>query len=229
MAATSQLRMYTINKGKMDEFVTGWAESIVPLRLKYGFRVDGAWVVQEQNRFVWILSYDGPDDWEARNRAYYESPERKALDPDPAQHIAHMETYLITPVLRKVPAGKSEPASHDERLTRARHLISQRHHKDAHELLLDYLKEHPKDADAWYLMAQSASDNAEARAALENALDIDPDHQEASVLLASLKGDAEIITYPTRPDVDMAALAAQRKAEREAAEGEKKSEEDEKE
>ncbi len=223
MTGVSQLRMYTIKEGKLDEFVKAWGESIYPLRLQHGFKVDGAWVIKDDNKFVWILTYDGPGDWDAKNKAYHESPERKALNPDPAQLIAHIEAKLLTPVLSRAHIGKPDKGdSQDARLQRARHLISQRHYKEAHEILLDYLRTQPGDADAWYLVAQSAGDNAEAKAALENVLEINPDHEEASVLLASLKGDAEIITYPTRPDADLAKLAAERKAEREAREAAEK-------
>lgn len=222
MSGISQLRMYTIKEGEMDEFVKGWSEQIYPLRLKYGFKVDGAWVMKDENKFIWILTYDGPGDWEAKNKAYYESPERKALNPDPTQRIAQIEERFITPVLPQVQPEKETPQ--DVRLQQVRQLISQRNHKAAHEILLDYLKDHPRNAEAWYLMGQSASDSAEAKTALQKALELDPDHEDAGILLASLKGDAELITYPTRPDVDFAALAAQRKAEREAKEKEEKEE-----
>jgi tetratricopeptide (TPR) repeat protein len=217
--------MYTIKQGKMDEFVKAWSETIYPLRLQHGFKVDGVWVIKDDNRFVWILTYDGPGDWDTKNKAYHDSPERKALNPDPVQLIEHIEAKFLTPVLPRAYSGKPDKGdSHDARLQKARHLISQRDHKGAHEALLDYLKEYPNDAEAWYLIGQSSGDNAEAKTALEKALELDPDHEEASVLLASLKGEAEIITYPTRPNVDMAALAAQRKAEREAKENEEKEE-----
>jgi hypothetical protein len=214
--------MYTIAAGKLDEFVKGWREAIYPLRLKFGFKVDGAWVVKEDNKFIWILTYDGAGDWDAVNKAYHESPERRALNPDPAPHIVHIEERFITSVMPQPQPEKETPQ--DTRLQHVRQLISQRQHKAAHEILLGYLKDHPRNADAWFLMGQSASDNAEARAALQNALELDPEHKDASVLLASLKGEAEIITYPTRPDVDLETLAARRKAEREAKENEEKPE-----
>lgn len=94
----SQLRIYTINRGKLDDFVRAWSAGVYPLRRGLGFRIDGAWVVQERNEFVWILSYDGSQDWQAAEAAYYGSPERAALDPDPAQWIARAEHYFITPV-----------------------------------------------------------------------------------------------------------------------------------
>ena len=34
-----------------------------------------------RNEFVWIVSYDGPEDWEAKQKAYYGSPERHAVSP----------------------------------------------------------------------------------------------------------------------------------------------------
>ncbi len=82
----------------MDEWIKGWREGVVPLRRKYGFRVDGAWIARGQSTFVWILSYDGPGEWKARNDAYYASTERKALDPDPARLIVHAEEMFLSPV-----------------------------------------------------------------------------------------------------------------------------------
>lgn len=97
----SQLRLYTINQGKMDEFVKAWKEGIVPAREKVGFKIAGAWVLKERNEFIWIMTYDGPNDWAAQDAAYFASPERKALNPDPAQFIARSEQYFITPVQRR--------------------------------------------------------------------------------------------------------------------------------
>ncbi len=93
----TQLRRYTINRGKMDAFVEAWKTGVVPLRRRAGFRIVGAWVVRERNEFVWLMSYEG-DDWEARDKAYYASPERAKLDPDPAQFIARVEHWFVTPV-----------------------------------------------------------------------------------------------------------------------------------
>ena len=70
----SQLRIYTINKGKLDEFVEAWREGVYPLRLNQGFRIDGAWTIKENNQFVWILSYDGLGDWQTKQDQYYDSP-----------------------------------------------------------------------------------------------------------------------------------------------------------
>ena len=101
MAAVSQLRMYKIREGKMAEWLEGWTKRVLRLRRKFGFRVDGAWVVESENKFLWILTYEGPERFEARDAAYYDSAERKALDPDPAPLIEEAETLFITPSLEK--------------------------------------------------------------------------------------------------------------------------------
>lgn len=98
-AKISQLRIFTINRGKMDDFVQAWLEGVYPLRRKYGFEIEGAWVITETNEFVWILSYDGPEGFEARDAAYYASEDRKTLEPDPRPYIAKAEAWLVTSIL----------------------------------------------------------------------------------------------------------------------------------
>jgi hypothetical protein len=98
----TQLRIFTINKGRLDDFVQAWSAGVYPLRLKHGYRIDGAWVIRERNEFVWLLSYDGGD-FEAKEAAYYASSERAAIHPDPAQYIARAEKFFMTPVLPQSP------------------------------------------------------------------------------------------------------------------------------
>ncbi len=47
----TQLRLYTINKGKMADFVKGWTEGVYPLHLEHGFTIDRAGVIEERNQF----------------------------------------------------------------------------------------------------------------------------------------------------------------------------------
>jgi len=94
----SQLRTYPIKEGKMAEWLDGWTRSVLPLRRKFGFRVDGAWVVPKENRFVWILSYAGPEGFEARDSGYYDSPDRKSMKPNPAPLIEKAESWFVTAI-----------------------------------------------------------------------------------------------------------------------------------
>ena len=91
----TQLRDYTIKPGQLEAFVSAWSKGVRPLRLKRGFVIEGAWKIPAEERFVWVVSYDKPDGWEAANKAYYDSPERKAMDPDPAKLILSQRTAFI--------------------------------------------------------------------------------------------------------------------------------------
>jgi NIPSNAP len=93
-----QLRIYTIKTGEMAAWVDEWKRLIAPLRQRHGFEIVGSWTVDEGDRFVWILRYNGPKTWEEADAAYYASPERAAMQPDPARHIARSEQWLMTTV-----------------------------------------------------------------------------------------------------------------------------------
>ena len=96
---TTQLRDYRIAAGELDRFVAEWRDGILPLRRSLGFTVDGAWRVEDGNRFVWLLSF--PGDWEhfaAADGAYHASPQRAALDPNPARLIEAQTTSALDEV-----------------------------------------------------------------------------------------------------------------------------------
>jgi hypothetical protein len=95
---TWQLRIYTINRGRLDDFVDAWLTGAYPVRVAHGFKIPSAWVIRERNQFVWLIGYDGPGDWDSAQQAYYGSAARTGLDVDPLQFIAHGDTFFITPV-----------------------------------------------------------------------------------------------------------------------------------
>ncbi|NJK43861.1 MAG: NIPSNAP family containing protein [Pleurocapsa sp. SU_196_0] len=90
-----QLRRYTIHDGELENFVAEWKVLLVPLREKLGFTVLQAYTVPDANQFVWLMGYDGVGSWEIADRAYFESPERKTMTPDPARLIARMENQFV--------------------------------------------------------------------------------------------------------------------------------------
>ncbi|HYI67877.1 MAG TPA: hypothetical protein VEW95_13230 [Candidatus Limnocylindrales bacterium] len=84
----TELRDYRIVDGSLDQWVGEWLAGIAPLRRALGFTIERAWTIEAESRFVWLLSY--PGDWEAfeaADRAYYQSPRRTSLDPNPARLI----------------------------------------------------------------------------------------------------------------------------------------------
>ncbi len=90
-----QLRIYTINRGRLDDFARAWREGIYPLRLEQGFSIPAAWKVPETNQFVWVLAYQGEQSWDELDQAYYGSAARRELNPDPARWIARAEEYFV--------------------------------------------------------------------------------------------------------------------------------------
>jgi NIPSNAP len=94
-----QLRSYLVKPGEMDEWVTEWKERVYPVRQSQCFVVVGAWVVEADNRFLWILGYDGPGTFTDADAAYYASPERAQLTPDPVRHLDDAEHKMMRSVL----------------------------------------------------------------------------------------------------------------------------------
>jgi len=88
---TSQLRLYEVREGEWDAWLREWRESILPLRRALGFEVLGPWRT-EDGRFAWLIAHE---DFATADAAYHASPERAALDPDPARHLAAQETILL--------------------------------------------------------------------------------------------------------------------------------------
>ena len=95
----TQVRIYRVHEGQLERFVKEWKEHIKPLRESLGFRVLGAWASEEDNRFAWVLGYEGEDGFAAANERYYTSPERAALDPDPARLLAETDHFLAGPLV----------------------------------------------------------------------------------------------------------------------------------
>jgi hypothetical protein len=93
----TQLRIYDIEPGRLESFVAAWTAGVAPLRARFGFAVEG-WVVPGEDRFVWLVTYHGPETFEAADERYYASPERQRLDPDPAQWVVGQTTLWLDPV-----------------------------------------------------------------------------------------------------------------------------------
>jgi hypothetical protein len=96
MAAVRELRIYRIESGRLDDFLAAWTAGVAPLRRAAGFDVQG-WIAPDDDTFVWLLAYDGPGTFEEADEAYYASPGRRAMDPNPSQWIVGEQTLRVTP------------------------------------------------------------------------------------------------------------------------------------
>ena len=95
----TELRDYQITDGSLDQWVEEWRSRIAPIRRELGFTIDRAWKVDDGNRFVWLLSHPGDwDAFEAADRAYYDSPLRTSLNPNPARLIEEQVVSRLTEV-----------------------------------------------------------------------------------------------------------------------------------
>ncbi len=91
----TQLRLYTINKGCLQQFAEEWRELVLPLRQQQGWQIERAWLIEENNQFAWLLSCGEDENWADKDEKYYASANRRAMDPNPARLIAWAEEYFI--------------------------------------------------------------------------------------------------------------------------------------
>ena len=97
----TEVRLYTINRGMMDSWLTAFKEKIMPTSAQYGVRIHAAWVNRPQNEFIWLRSYDSAEQLEA----YYKSPERAEYGEHIGSHIAKTEVREVEGVVGEVPVA----------------------------------------------------------------------------------------------------------------------------
>ena len=96
---TSQLRVYTINRGMMDQWVKLFTESLVPMQEKHGIKIEGMWVSEDSTQFIWIRSFTNSDDVKAKEAAFYGSPEWNAVMDHARSHIVRTVVQTMEPAL----------------------------------------------------------------------------------------------------------------------------------
>jgi antibiotic biosynthesis monooxygenase (ABM) superfamily enzyme len=87
----TQVRIYTINRGMLDSWISLFNEKIVPTSAQYGVNVVGAWVNRSQNEFIWVRTFDNEDTL----KRYESSPERATYTPQTGAHIAKIEVRQV--------------------------------------------------------------------------------------------------------------------------------------
>ena len=92
-------KLAPINRDRLGQFAEEWKARVLPLRRAHGFEIERAWTIAQSNQFAWVISYDGPERWEAKERAYYDSCERREMTPNPARLIARIEEYVVEDIL----------------------------------------------------------------------------------------------------------------------------------
>ena len=86
----SQLRVYKVKDGRMEEFVALWRDHLVPAREHHGFTIEGAW--HDDSTFAWVVHHD---DFERAEAVYYDSPERAAAPVEPKTLLDEVDVRLL--------------------------------------------------------------------------------------------------------------------------------------
>ena len=87
----TQVRVYTINRGMLDSWITLFNEKIVPTSAKFGVEVVGAWANRPQNEFIWVRTFES----EEKLKEYETSAERAAYMGQTGSHIAKTEVRNV--------------------------------------------------------------------------------------------------------------------------------------
>ena len=96
---TSQLRIYTINRGMMEPWVKFHTGTSVPLHEKFGIKVEGSWINEDNNQYIWIRTFDAAEDVKAKEAAFFGSPEWIGGTADLARsHLARVDVQAMRPV-----------------------------------------------------------------------------------------------------------------------------------
>jgi hypothetical protein len=81
----------------MEDFLESF-KAVVAIREANQFSVDGAWVEDGSDTFIWMTTYRGEGAFDDAAQRYGQSPERQSLDPDPASFIASIDARMLRPV-----------------------------------------------------------------------------------------------------------------------------------
>ena len=90
-----QLRIYEVRDGEMETFL-GIFPAVVAARQAVGFEVKGAWMIPQDNQFIWIVGAE--DGIKATSERYYASDQRKAIEPEPAKLLETIDTRTMVAV-----------------------------------------------------------------------------------------------------------------------------------
>ena len=96
----SQLRVYTINRGMMDQWVKFFNETLMPIYKQHSIKVEGAWVNEDKNQFIWVRSFSDAEDLKAKEAAFYASSEWNAAIDQARSHLARVDVQVMDPVLQ---------------------------------------------------------------------------------------------------------------------------------
>jgi hypothetical protein len=99
----AEVRIYTINRGQMDEFLAHFKDQTVALHEQVGMPIVATWVNRPQNEFVWIRTFEDEADREAKSKAFREAAQAAGIQL--GGNVAKMEVRVVEPAFVPALAG----------------------------------------------------------------------------------------------------------------------------
>jgi len=90
----AQLRVYTVNRGSMDEQLAIFRGEVIPLHKQNGHILYGPWVNEAKTKMVWLRNYQSAADAKAKDDGLYETDAWKTLRPK----LAHVALADVKPI-----------------------------------------------------------------------------------------------------------------------------------
>jgi hypothetical protein len=85
----AQIRIYTVNRGQMDDFLANFKEVVMPLHEKIGLPIVQTLVNRPQNEFIWVRTYADEADRDAKTKAFQDAVAAAGIQL--GGHVAKME------------------------------------------------------------------------------------------------------------------------------------------
>lgn len=92
----SQLRIYRIKPGQMDNWLEFFDQKVVPMHRKFEIPVRAGWVSRAESEFIWVRDFADDEPMEDQERRYVESEERiRAIGDEAKQYIDSMVVRVV--------------------------------------------------------------------------------------------------------------------------------------
>jgi NIPSNAP protein len=99
----TQIRIYTINRGAMDDFLKHFHDETMPLHEKVGIPIIATFVHRPQNEFIWVRTYADEADRDAKTKAFQDAAREAGVVL--GGHVAKMEIREAEPAFVPAAAG----------------------------------------------------------------------------------------------------------------------------
>jgi hypothetical protein len=89
----AQIRIYTINRGEMDQFLKHFESEVMALHKQANWPIVSTFVNRPQNEFIWVRTHSDAADLEAKTKAFQEA--RAAHNVTLGTNVAKMEVREV--------------------------------------------------------------------------------------------------------------------------------------